>query len=111
MTLKNVTTGRIICRDLKIAESFMDRMFGLLIKSNPRSLLFKTRFGIHTFFLKEPIDVIILGNNFKVVKIRPNLKPNRLFCWNPSFSMVIELKAKTVDQFVIKPGQFLKISA
>lgn len=100
--LKNATTGKIICKDLKIAESFIDRSFGLLIKTNPRNLLFKTRFGIHTFFLKEPIDVIILDSQMRVIKIKENLQPNRLFFWNPKFNITIELRNQTLNQSRIK---------
>lgn len=110
MTLKNQTTGKIICRDLKKCESFTDRMFGLLIPSNPRNLLFKTRFGIHSFFLKEPIDVLILDPQMKIVKLKQNLKPDRLFFWNPKYLQVLELSSGTIKKFNIKPGQSLKIT-
>lgn len=108
MILKNLTTGKIICQDLKVAESFIDRMFGLLIKSNPRNMLFKTRFGIHTFFLKEPIDLAVLDNDFKVVKIKKNLKPNRLFFWNPKYKLLLELPRNTLT-LKVKIADFLRI--
>jgi uncharacterized protein len=110
MVLKNLITSKTVCTDLKICESFKDRMFGLLIKSNPRSLFFKTRFGIHTFFLKEPVDVLILDERMKVRKIKQNLKPNQLFFWNPLYSIVIELSRGTVKKFCIKQGQVFHIS-
>jgi uncharacterized protein len=110
MTLKNLISGKIICKDLKICESFIDRMFGLLVKKNPRNLLFKTRFGIHTFFLKEPIDLLVLNQQLQIVKVKPSLKPNQLFFWNPKHSTVIELINGTIRKFNIKPGQFLKIN-
>lgn len=110
MILKNQTTGQIICKDLKICESFIDRMFGLLIKHNPRNLFFKTRFGIHTFFLKEPIDVLILDSRMRVVKLKPNLEANRLFFWNPKYFQICELSVGTINKFTIKLGQILEIS-
>ena len=110
MTLKNLTTGKIICRDLKICNSFIDRTLGLLLPNNPRNLLFKTRFGIHTFFLKQAIDVLILDDHLKIVQIKQNLKPNSLFFWNPKYFQILELSKGTITKFNIKPGQFLKIS-
>lgn len=101
--------GKIICRDLKIATSFFDRMFGLLLKSNPRSMLFKTRFGIHTFFLNEPIDVVIVGKNFKIVKTKQSLKPNRLFFWNPVYPYIIELPQGHIRKFGLRQAQTLLI--
>jgi len=60
--LKNLTKNTIIATDLKECVSFKDRNLGLLDQQNPRSLLFKTRFGIHTFGLSEPIDVLVLSH-------------------------------------------------
>ena len=96
MIIKNLTTKRLISQDAKLVESFLDRLLGLLKKSNPKTLIFKTRFGIHTFFLKEPIDVIVLDKNLKVVKLKQNLKPNQLFFWNPKYYWVIELPNKKI---------------
>lgn len=110
MILKNITTGKVICKDLKICESFIDRNLGLLRKSNPRNLMFKTRFGIHTFFLKEAIDVVILDKDLKIVKLKPTLKPFSLFFWNPKYDQIIELKAGTSNLFKFKIGTKLKIN-
>ncbi len=96
MILKNISQGTIVATDLKEATSFLDLALGLLRKSNPRTMLFKTHFGIHTFFLKEPIDVIVLDEQFKIVKITENLKINKLFFWNPKYFLVIELPKNTI---------------
>ena len=110
MILRNLTTGKIISKDLKICESFWDRSLGLLNPSNPRCLLFRTRFGIHTFFLSEPIDVLVLDARFRVADLREGLVPNRLFFWNPRFDFLVELKQGTVKKFQVKKGDRLSIS-
>ena len=107
MTIKNLTTNKIISKDGKFAKSFLDRGLGLLIKSNPRTLVFKTRFGIYTFFLKQPIDVVILDKNLKVVKLKENLKPNKLFFWNPKYFWINEFPKKTINS-KIKIGNQIK---
>ncbi len=109
MVLKNVTKDTILTKDLKEAKSALDQIFGLLRRSNPRSLLFKTRFGIHTFGLQEPIDVVVLDDSFKIVKLRENLKPNRLFFWNPKYSLVIELPAETLKKSKTSIGCYLEL--
>ncbi len=109
MVLKNVTKDTILTKDLKEARSFFDQIFGLLKKSNSRSLLFKTRFGIHTFGLNEPIDVIVLDKNFKVVKLNKNLPPNSLFFWNPRYNLVIELPAGTLKKTKTSLGCYLEL--
>lgn len=97
MVLKNRTKNSIITTDLKEASSLSDRALGLLKTSNPRSLLFRTRFGLHTFGLREPIDVLVLDDQLRVVKVAAGLKPNRLFFWPPRFSTVVELPAGSIS--------------
>lgn len=82
-----------IIKKTKQAKSIKDYTFGLLLEENRNGLLIKTRFGIHTFFMKFPIDVYVLDKNLKVVKVKKNLKPNRMFFWNPKYNMVVELPA------------------
>lgn len=108
-TLLVKDSHKVICSDLKYCESFTDRMFGLLNKSNPRNLLFKTRYGIHTLLQPAAIDVVILDSEYRIIKVRKDLKPNRLFFWNPLHLLVLELKAGTINKFQLKRGHVLKI--
>lgn len=99
----------MVIRDIKEAKSFFDRLLGLLRPSNPRSLLFKTRFGIHTFGLSVPIDVIVLDSKFRVVKLREALSSNRLFFWNPKYDTVIELPEGSIRKSDIKIGDKIEL--
>ena len=96
-------------RDLKKALGFFDSVSGLLNSSNPRSMLFETRFGIHTFFMKEAIDVLVIDKHFIVHKLRPSLKPFRAYFWNPMYTYVIELPSGTIDKSRTSKGDVLKL--
>ncbi len=109
MVLKNVTKGTILTEDLKEASSLFNKLFGLLRPSNSRSLLFKARFGIHTLGLKKNIDVVVLDNKFKVIKLKESLKPNGLFFWDPKYNLVIELPAGTLQKTKTSPGCYLEL--
>lgn len=109
MILKIKSSGKIICKDLKEAKSLSDQLFGLIIKSNPRYMLFKTRFGIHTFFLKEPIDVLVLDKDYKIMHLRENVKPNSLVFWNPRYFNILELPKGTILKNKIRQTQTLQI--
>lgn len=100
----------MVIRDLKEAKTFTDRFLGLLRPSNPRSLLFKTRFGIHTFGLKESIDIVVLDDKYNVVKLGEFIKPNRLFFWNPKYNLVLELPKGTIAKSHTKIGDILNLS-
>ena len=87
---------------VKEARNLKEKVIGLIGKEKPVSLLIKTRFGIHTFGLKFPIDILILNNENKVVATRKSLKPNKIFLWNPMYEKVIELPSGTIEKKAIK---------
>lgn len=87
---------------VKKAKNLKEKIQGLIGKNKPIALMIKTHFGIHTFGLKFPIDVLILNNDNKVVSMKKNLKPNRIFFWNPMYEKVIELPHGTIEKEKIK---------
>lgn len=93
---------------VKEAKNLKEKIQGLIGRKKPIPLLIKTRFGIHTFGLKFPIDVLILDHKNKVVKIKKSLKPNSIFLWNPAHDMVIELPQGTIDKKKIKINETIK---
>lgn len=106
MIVKNLTQETIISTDCKGAKSLEDQVLGLLKKSNPRSLLFKTRFGIHTFGLRDEIDVLVLNQQRRVVKLA-TVKPNFYFFWNPKYNLVIELPKGAIKKSKTKLGDLI----
>ena len=108
--LTNVSKRIVIANDLKVAKSPADKFLGLLKNSNPRFLLFKTRFGIHTLFLKNPIDIIVL-NNQNIVKKTATLNPNKFFFYNPFYSRVLELPSGTIKKSKIEIEDKLTINS
>lgn len=108
MILYNQSKRVALSRDIKEAKSVFDKVFGLLNKKNPKSLIFKTRFGIHTFFLKEPIDIIVLNNNSQVIKVK-TINPYSLFFYNPVHIAVIELPKGTIKKTQTTIGDSLII--
>lgn len=109
MILTNLTKNTVVSSDLKQVISFSDQVLGLLNPANSRSLLFRTRFGIHTFGLKGPIDVLVLNSSWKVVKACMGLKPNRIFFYNPPFPIVIELPKNFITNSKTAIGDLLTI--
>ncbi len=81
ITITNVTT----------AINLKDKIIGLLNTAEAKPIFFQTRWGIHTFGMKYPIDVLILDDQYIIKDLRQNLKPWRLFTWNPIYQYVIEL--------------------
>lgn len=94
--------------EVKKVTRIIDKSVGLIGKKYPESILFQTRFGIHTFGLKFPIDVLVLDND-RVVNIKEKLPPNRFFIWNPKYNNVIELPQGFIADKKITKGSNVKL--
>lgn len=75
-----------------------------MFRNKIESLYFETRWGIHTFFVREPIDVIILDEENRVRVIKKGLKPWRIFFWNPRYGKVVELPKQSLKLLKIRKG-------
>ncbi|HEX8965117.1 MAG TPA: DUF192 domain-containing protein [Patescibacteria group bacterium] len=84
--------------------SFWQKSVGMLAYKKPITIYFETRFGIHTFGLKLPIDVVILNKKNQVIKLFKNLKPNQIFLWNPLYKKVIEMPEGYINKKNIAHG-------
>ncbi len=58
--------------------TFKDKLFGLMFKKNFKYGLKIRCNGIHTFFMKERIHVILTDKNYKVLYVYNNLKKNKI---------------------------------
>lgn len=99
----NTTMSNIILK-IHIVTNVLEKSKGLIGKKVAEPILIQTHFGIHTIGLKFPIDVVILDDNFTVVKLRYNLKPFHIFLWNPKYKKVLELPVGTIEKKKIKIG-------
>ncbi len=66
---------------------------GLIGREHLKAVYFKTRWGVHTFFLNRPITVLILDNDSVLQSIKV-LKPYQIFFWNPRFANVVEISGE-----------------
>ena len=85
------------------------KVLGLINVKAAYPILLKTRFGIHTFGLKFPIDVLVLDQDNKVVKLYKDLKPKRIFLWPPIFERVVELPIGEIEKRQIKLGSKIEL--
>ena len=71
---------------LKTANNFKTRLIGLIGKKKiENGLIFYNCSSIHTFFMKDNIDIVFLDKNFKIIQLCKNVKKNKI---------IIEMKAK-----------------
>ncbi len=68
---------------VKIAKSFKDKLLGLMYQKNiDYGLLITNCKSIHTFFMLENIDVLLLDKNNRILMINKNVKPNKVLIFN-----------------------------
>jgi uncharacterized membrane protein (UPF0127 family) len=88
----------------------LGKIIGLIGRKKESTVVFKTRFGIHTFFLKFPIDVVILSNKNEVVFLKQKMMPNRILIWNIRYDKVIELPNGKIEKSNTKIGDILEFN-
>jgi uncharacterized membrane protein (UPF0127 family) len=93
------STGKELAGKVTIAESLTARMRGLLGRTDlpaGEGLLIRPCKGIHTFFMKFPIDAVFLDKGNRVVAQHNSIPPNRMTRIYPKAVSVLELPAGTI---------------
>lgn len=87
--------------EVKNANTFFKRLKGFMFKKNiDYCLCFPKCNSIHTFFMKENIDVIMTDKHNKILKIEKNLKKNKIIkCKNAYYTY--EFPANTINTYKI----------
>lgn len=90
---------------VKRAATWFKKIIGLIGEKDREPLYIETRWGIHTFGVRKPIDIVILDEDDLVVAIKQNLQPNHIFLWNPRYYRVLELPEETIKDLALGVGQ------
>ena len=90
--------------DITFAASLSARLKGLLGKERldaGKGLLIRPCKGIHTFFMKFPIDAAFLDKENRIVALVRSFPPNRMTSIYLKASSVLELPAGTLGVSVV----------
>lgn len=85
--------------DIKIkkAKKFHERLIGNMFKKNIKDgILFEKCKSIHTFFMKESIDVIATDINDSIIKTYKNVKPWKVLIAPKNTKNIYELPKGTL---------------
>lgn len=102
----------IICPELKIANTFLSRLKGLMFKKifeKGSGLLITKCNSIHMFFMKFPLDIVFLDKNLIVVEMVENIKPWKISKIYRNVSSTLELPSGTIKDKHIKIGDQFEI--
>lgn len=112
--VNNLTRGSSVGDSVKLADTSMTRMFGLLGKRGLDAgggLWIKPSSGVHTFFMMFRIDVIGLDRDLKVVKLWRCLAPFRVTSVSLKMQSVVELPCGVIKRSETQIGDQLEIVA
>jgi len=104
--------GRVFAPDLRVAESVLERMRGLLgIKSLPEgsALCLPGCRAIHTFFMRFNLDVLFLDSAGVVLRFERDVKPWRILWCRGAFG-VIEAQAGWLSACSFSVGDVVEIT-
>jgi uncharacterized membrane protein (UPF0127 family) len=109
--LYNVSRNSCLAARPRRAESFFERLLGLMGRKNfpadRDALVFEDCNAIHCCFMRMAIDVIFVDSSGHVVKCCHSLKPWRLAFGGAKACTVIELPAGTLLENKTEPGDRL----
>lgn len=88
-------------------KTFFSRFRGNMLKKNiKKALLFKHCNSIHTFFMRENIDVIMCDKDYKILYFYHNLGKNKILLPKKNVYATIELP---VNYYALKIGERIVI--
>ena len=107
------TRGTLVGNRVQIADTSLSRRMGLLGKSGLDAgggLWIRPSSGVHTFFMRFPIDVIGLDGNLRVIRLWNQLVPYRMTSVSLNLRSVIELPAGRVGACNVRLGDVLRVT-
>lgn len=82
---------------IKEAKSFKERLIGLMFKKKiTHGLLFRNCRSIHTFFMKDEIDVVATDKNDNIIKKYKSVKKNKIIIAPRNTKNIYELPKGTI---------------
>jgi Uncharacterized conserved protein len=111
MQIINLTTGKTLATDARMADTFFSRLKGLLGTSGlaaGEGLVIKPCNSIHTFGMSYPIDVLFADAAGRVARTAAGLSPQRMMLCRGS-RYVVELPPGTLAHTGTVAGDYLRL--
>lgn len=109
--LYNLTKNKIIARRPRTAAGFTGRLRGLMFRESfppgcDALLLYPCR-AVHTFFMRFPIDLILVDGGWRVVGVCKLLQPGSVSTCISGSVGCVELPAGVIDNSTTSAGDQL----
>ena len=112
--IRNYSKKKVIANKCSRVSSIWGKTMGLMFKKKPESLAFvfskETFVPLHTFFMKFPIDVLFLNEDWEVVELVEELKPYRYYRPKKKAMFVVELPEGSILKSKTEIGDVLQFA-
>jgi len=112
LRLVHPRSGRVLADRLRVPGTFFGRGLGLMFRRElpaGEGMWITPCNGIHTFFMRFPIDAVFVDRRLRVVRIREGLRPWRVVPLVLRAHSVLELPEGTVAGLGLERGEELSI--
>ena len=106
----NRTRGTVLGECIRVADTGLSRMIGLLGERNLSSgdgLLIVPSQGVHTWGMLFPIDIVVLDNDWNVLAVRSQMRQFRMTRIFWKAAAVLELPSGILDSTATAIGDAL----
>lgn len=112
MKILNKSNDKFLATEVILADTFISRLKGLMLKKNLEkgmAMLIYPCNMIHTSFMKFPIDVIFLSDEYEVISVIENILPWHISPLVRKSIIVLELPSGAIKNTNTKIGDFIEI--
>jgi uncharacterized membrane protein (UPF0127 family) len=112
--LLHPASGRVLATRLERPRTFVGRGLGLMFRRGlppGTGMWIAPCNGIHTFFMRFPIDVVFMDRRQRVVKVCPSLHSWRMVPLVLRAHSVVELAAGTLEGLPLAKGEQLAVES
>src|SRR4051794_10173353 len=98
---------------IQMADSFFTRLKGLMFRKEPikdEGLWIVPCNAVHMFFMKFPLDIVLLNKQNEVVKVYQSLRPWKMTKPEKAAYSTLELPAGAIKQLDINVGSTIDCS-
>lgn len=102
----------MLAERLMVPSTFVGRALGLMFRRHLQpgvGMWIAPCSGIHTFFMRFPIDAVFVDRELKIVRVRPDLRPWRVVPLVFGAHGVIELPAGAARRLRLERGEALLV--
>lgn len=112
LRISNPARQSVLGDRIGIADNTLSRFVGLMGRRSlapGHGLLINPSNGVHTFWMRFSIDVLLLDVNHRVLAVYRQLRPFRLTAINWKASSALELPAGTIVSTNTQAGDVLQL--